>query len=231
MVKFLYNGQYAPIFERVGAIKAPLEDVVKAFIDWKEPQVIKSGNSLKNARLKGSLEDVFIALQPLKYPLKEVFIPAYNGYTFFTNNRPTAESGRISLISKFLNVPAFEVWAFYKTEGKQVNGWGGGMFSKGIGFDFSRTVYLIKDLKWDFHQRGEPFPFEELERYNEKLARNRFTPDMLERYCQQVGIDFFNEDFYMPSGSEAIIIETVRPPFPNEKSMTLEEVRRNKKYD
>jgi len=202
------------MFERVGAIKAPLEDVVKAFIDWKEPQVIKSGNSLKNARVKGSLEDVFIALQPLDYPLKEVFIPAQNGYTFFTDNRPTAESGRIRIISKSLNLPVYQIWAHYKVEGKQVNGWGGGMFDYTLADGSYRAINLMKDISWKFYEVGEPLPFEEFERYNEKLARNRFTPDMLERYCQQVGIDFFNEDFYMPSGSEAIIIETVRPVRP-----------------
>lgn len=231
MVKFLYNGQYAPIFERVGAIKAPIEDVVKAFVDWAEPQVIKKGNNLSIKRIKGCLEDAFIDLQPMFYPEKHVFIPAQNGFTFFTDNRPTAESGRIRILSEALKLPLYHIWANYKIEGKQINGWGGGMFDYSMGFKIIRSVSLLKDLKWDFHQMGEPFPFEELERYNEKLARNRFTPDMLERYCQQVGIDFFNEDFYMPSGSEAIIIETVRPPFPNEKSLTLEEVRLNKKYD
>jgi hypothetical protein len=84
---------------------------------------------------------------------------------------------------------------------------------------------------WEFDNYGEPLPFEDVEKYKEKFARNRFTPEMLDTYLNECGIDFFNEDFYMPHGSKAYIIEQVRLPFENEVPMSLEEMRKECMYE
>ena len=85
---------------------------------------------------------------------------------------------------------------------------------------------MMWDDKWDFGTGGEPLPFEETEKYSEKLARNRFTPEMLDRYLKHFGIDFFNENFYMPEGSKAYLFELKRDLYANEKEMTLEQARK-----
>lgn len=44
------------------------------------------------------------------------------------------------------------------------------------------------DGRWSFGSSGEPFDFEEVERYSERRIRDRFTPEMLERYLIALGI-------------------------------------------
>ena len=62
-----------------------------------------------------------------------------------------------------------------------------------------RTIHAgYYDDGWEFGANGPPLPFEESERYNERRIRDRFTDEMLERYCAQLGIDLFNENFYGP---------------------------------
>jgi hypothetical protein len=91
---------------------------------------------------------------------------------------------------------------------------------------------MISDQdRWEFDNHGEPFPFEDLKKYKEKLARNRFTPEMLDKYLKEFGREFFNEDFYMPQGSKAYIIERITPPCENEMPVSLEEMRKHLKYE
>jgi hypothetical protein len=54
---------------------------------------------------------------------------------------------------------------------------------------------------------------------------------MLQRYLLHYGIDYFNDDFYMPEGSKAYIIEYVRDPYENEESKTLHQRRIELKYE
>jgi hypothetical protein len=51
---------------------------------------------------------------------------------------------------------------------------------------------------WIFFQRGEVQPFEQVERYDNKHIRDRFTPEMLESYCAALGILVFDATFYGP---------------------------------
>lgn len=44
------------------------------------------------------------------------------------------------------------------------------------------------DGRWSFDNDGEPFPFEELDRYSARRIRDRFTPEMLERYLLALGV-------------------------------------------
>jgi hypothetical protein len=51
---------------------------------------------------------------------------------------------------------------------------------------------------WKFFQRGEVQPFEQVEHYENKHIRDRFTPEMLESYCAALGITAFDASFYGP---------------------------------
>ena len=90
-----------------------------------------------------------------------------------------------------------------------------------------RTVNAVNDGgQWVFHEFGDIQPFEETDKYSTKRVKDRFTFDMLKRYLIHLGIDAFNEDFYLPSGNvEAILIEKVGKMFPNLKRYSLLEAR------
>ncbi|WP_157362223.1 hypothetical protein [Haloechinothrix halophila] len=42
--------------------------------------------------------------------------------------------------------------------------------------------------RWSFGTEGEPFDFEEVENYSKRRIRDRFTPEMLERYLRALGV-------------------------------------------
>ena len=54
---------------------------------------------------------------------------------------------------------------------------------------------------------GTPLPFEQTEKYTERLKKNRLTVEMIEEYCKHLGISLFDLDFYQ---SKAALIEILR---------------------
>ena len=94
-----------------------------------------------------------------------------------------------------------------------------------------RDIFFSDQDKWELSFYGEPLPFEETETYKERFVKNKFTPEMLQRYLLHFGIDFFNDDFYMPAGSKAYIIERLRDRYENEEVFDLQEMRRQMKYE
>lgn len=52
-----------------------------------------------------------------------------------------------------------------------------------------RLLYAMSDRgRWSFDAEGEPFDFEETENYSKRRIRDRFTPEMLERYLIALGV-------------------------------------------
>lgn len=49
---------------------------------------------------------------------------------------------------------------------------------------------------WAFHQDGEPFPFEDVERYGARSKRDRLTSQMVHDYAAALGIRFPDPTFY-----------------------------------
>lgn len=69
-----------------------------------------------------------------------------------------------------------------------------------------RHIQLNEDSpRWELDFGGESQPFEEPEMYKRRLIRERFTSDMLERYCQAIGVDVFNPRAY---GPEAVLVDS-----------------------
>lgn len=75
---------------------------------------------------------------------------------------------------------------------------------------------------WLFSVNGQEQPFEESERYRARRVADRFTVEMLERYCSAIDIGLFDEAFY---GTHAAIVNTVQKLAPGSPVMSLEEAR------
>jgi len=56
--------------------------------------------------------------------------------------------------------------------------------------------------RWEFWARGTPQIYEEIDRYRERRIIDRFTPEMLSRYCEALGLRVFDWGFY---GGDGII--------------------------
>lgn len=68
-----------------------------------------------------------------------------------------------------------------------------------------RSVHVAFDGRWEFNATGTEQAFEEIGAYSAQRVRDRFTADMLERYCCELGIDLFDETAY---GPRAILFES-----------------------
>ncbi|HEX8700696.1 MAG TPA: hypothetical protein VF815_17730 [Myxococcaceae bacterium] len=79
--------------------------------------------------------------------------------------------------------------------------------------------------RWVFDSSGEPFPFEQLERYQARKVRDRFTFDMLKEYLHHLGLSPFDEHFYLPEGEPAWLVEKTGPVYPHHQEFTLAQVR------
>ncbi len=64
--------------------------------------------------------------------------------------------------------------------------------------------------------------FEEPGRYRVRRIADRFTDDMLERYCKALGIAFFDGAFY---GTKAAVVNTVQKLASGSPVMSLEDAR------
>jgi hypothetical protein len=72
--------------------------------------------------------------------------------------------------------------------------------------NYVRNVSAINDGgRWVWNLTGTEQPFEETEAYAARRVRDRFTSQMLERYCQALDVDVFNPEFY---GPEAVLIHS-----------------------
>lgn len=246
-MRFLFDNKYAPLTEGMAFIQENLDTVLEKYLDWMVPLIKEAIEMQKlhpeskwneyNKQLpkiipkQGSFEDLLNEMMPFHYPEKTLLFECKNGWVGYLENGYTTETGRIRLIAERINEykESIQVNAWLGGGEKIANGWSGGAFTRDLGRRSSlenyRNIMLSDQDRWNLDQFGEPLPFEEVEKYSEKLVRNRFTPEMLQRYLLHYGIDFFNEDFYMPEGSKAYIIEHVRDPFDGEKPETLAERR------
>jgi len=88
-----------------------------------------------------------------------------------------------------------------------------------------RSVACVSDgSRWEFQALGVPQPFEEAQAYQSQRVRDRFTPEMLQRYCRSVvGIDVFDAANY---GHMSVLIETDAVISHEAKRLSLDEAQR-----
>ena len=89
-----------------------------------------------------------------------------------------------------------------------------------------RAIEVANDGgRWVCEEEGEPFAFEQVEKYQERRVRDRFTFEMLKDYLRRLGLSPFEEDFYMPPGSCAWLIQKTGPFTTVGREYTLEQAR------
>ncbi len=227
-MNFLFNSKYAPLTNRIAFLHAPIGDVLKAHENWAKNLV--EPIPYKIMIHKGSFESLLESSLSFKYPCRDIILQTSTHWTAYYHNQLTI-TYFAERISRILSIETIIAEALPSYFGKVINGWGGGMFSYFNKGELVRNLMLSDQDRWEFDIYGTPFPFEDVEKYKERYVRNRFTIEMLNNYLQEFGIDFFNENFYMPEGGQAYIIEQVRQPWPNEETMTLAEIRNHLKYE
>ncbi len=239
-MRLLLGGRLAPITSTVGFLEAPIDDAVRAFVDWERSVHEPLGISVSQRPVTGGLEEVLPSLLPLTSVVRRryLFIPTAGPWVAFFDNghRGTDAFSVMSYLARGLRCRGMRVTAVPDTiEGEFVGARGeyGGLALEVYGpekthfLNYVRSISLVNDGgRWDFSQNGTPFPFEDVSRYAARRKKDRFTFEMLERYLSELGLSPFDEKFYLPdSAGAAQLVEKNGPAPPGLREYTLMEVR------
>lgn len=71
-----------------------------------------------------------------------------------------------------------------------------------------RVVYAMRDTNaWDFFEKGEPLPFENLAFYQLRQKRDRLTPEIISEYLTRFGYGSLDKDFWISAEPAHLLCE------------------------
>lgn len=71
-----------------------------------------------------------------------------------------------------------------------------------------RVIYSMRDTNgWDFFEKGEPLPFENLTFYESRPKRERLTPEIISEYLIRFGYGSLDRDFWVSAQPAHLLCE------------------------
>ncbi|NYF09726.1 hypothetical protein HDC94_000882 [Leifsonia sp. AK011] len=225
-MRTLLNDEFAPITKAIGFVKAGIDEVT----DQRAQFLQQHGYTLSRRELALPLIESLRVLEPLTVGARPRTLWVEHGTwtaCFDSGYRGGDPGPGVSLVARSLAVDGLYIRTSPDIRGGEVRRWGATQFvfyPAGGDRTHTRVVAATNDGSWVWQNFGEPLPFEEVERYEAPRRRDRFTSDMLERYCQALGIDVFNAEAY---GPRAVLLEMteLRGKPLTYRTMTLEEAQ------
>jgi hypothetical protein len=237
MKGLLLDDRWAPVTSEMGFLETDAEHAARAFATWQGGLLAPRGIAVEVRPVSGSLEQALCALLPLTSPetQRHLFLPTRSAWTAYLENTRggTDASSAMASMARTLGCRGLRVVAIPHTYRKGQGRYGAVMLEmygphRTTGLNYVRALGASNDGgRWVFDQSGEPFPFEKVEQYQAHRVRDRFTFDMLKDYLRHLGLSPFEEDFYLPAGAPAWLMERKGPVSPTHKEYTLAQVREN----
>jgi hypothetical protein len=233
MQGLLLNDRWAPVTSEMGFLEADAEHAARAFAAWQGGLLAPRGISVEVHPVAGPLEQALSTLLPLTSPepRRHLFMPTRTAWTAYVENARwgTDAMSAMRYMTRTLGCRSLRVVAVPHTFRENKGRYGAmalAMYGPHQVHNYVRAVSALNDGgRWVFDQSGEPFPFEKLEQYQERRVRDRFTFDMLKEYLRHLGLSPFEEDFYLPQGAPAWLVEKTGPVAPTHKEYTLAQAR------
>ncbi|MFY0571479.1 hypothetical protein ACN28E_47670 [Archangium lansingense] len=235
MKGLLLDDRWAPVTSTMGFLETSAEHAARAFAAWQGGLLAPRGIAVEAHPVSGPLEQALSALLPLTGPerRRHLFMPTCSSWTAYVDNARggTDAMSAMSYMAQTLGCRGLRVVAVPNTIRKDKGRYGAVMLEvygshRTDWLNYVRAVSASNDGgRWVFDQFGEPFPFEKLEQYQARRMRERFTFDMLKGYLRHLGLSPFEEDFYLPQGAFAWLVEKTGPVVPTHKEYTLAEAR------
>ena len=235
MKGLLLDDRWAPVTSEMGFLEARAEHAARDFAAWHTELMTPRGIAVKARPVSGTLEQVLSALLPITSPevQRHLFLPTRSPWTAYVANGwgGTDASSAMGHMALRLGCRGLRVVAVPHTYRKGQGRYGAVMLEvygphQTSFLNYLRTLYASNDGgRWVFGQSGEPFPFEKLEQYQARRVRDRFTFEMLKDYLGHLGLSPFEEDFYLPQGAPAWLVEKTGTFTAKQRDHTLEEVR------
>lgn len=237
MKGLLLDDRWAPITSELGFLETDAAYAARAFSAWQGGLMAPRGISVGSSAVSGTLDQVLSALLPVTTPetRRHLFIPTRSPWTAYVENGwgGTDAASAMAYMSRTLGCRGLRVVAVPNTYRKGKGRYGAVMLEvygphQTSWLNYLRAVSASNDGgRWVFDQFGEPFPFEKLERYQERRVKDRFTFEMLKEYLHHLGLSPFEESFYLPEGAPAWLVEKTGPVAPPYKEFTLAQARQD----
>ena len=207
-MKALINNERAPVTFGAGYIEAPFSEYCNEITSWWGKLQIE----FETLSFEAGLKEAMLRLEPLQNPQNRYLITETRSRwtAIFSNSRSGSDvTGAISHLCKVLGCRGVTIQCSPNLT-KRIDNKTSIVHYAATSFaldgpDETECLNEIRHVSarkdggpWKFFQRGEVQPFEQVEPYDNKHIRDRFTPEMLETYCAALGILAFDETFYGP---------------------------------
>jgi hypothetical protein len=212
MVVQIFDDRFAPITSEIGFLECDAKRAADAFQQWQEPIQARRGVRLVCREVAGDFPTRLENLPPLTSIERRRFLfsPTDSKWTAYFDNglRGSDAFSSVSHLCTIIGcrgIRGLVVPHTVKTvAGREVGRSGGTIFELYLAdtnscsfLNIRRSVSSAYDGHWVFNANGEPaLEFEQLERYQGRQMRDRFTPEMLNDYLRNFGIQFFSPEFY-----------------------------------
>jgi hypothetical protein len=232
----LMEDRWAPVTSEMGFLETRAEHAARAFSTWQEELMTPRGITVEVRPVSGSLEQALSTLLPLSSPepRRHLFVPTRSPWTAYLENGwgGTDASSAMGHMARRVGCRSLRVVAVPHTYRKGQGRYGAVMLEMYGPQLNARHNNYVRSLgasndggRWVFDQSGEPFPFEKVEQYQAPKVRDRFTFEMLKDYLRHLGLSPFEEDFYLPEGAPAWLVQKTGTFTPNQRDYTLEQAR------
>lgn len=236
MKGLLLDDRWAPVTSEMGFLETDAEHAARAFAAWQAGLEARRGIAVEVHPASGTLEQTLSALLPLTSPERQryLFLPTRSTWTGYVENARggTDAASAMAVMARTLGCRGLRVVAVPNTY-RQGEGRYGAVMLEVYGPHRTAWINTIRVVsasndggRWVFDQCGEPFPFEKIDQYQARRVRDRFTLDMLKEYLHHLGLSPFEEDFYLPVGAPAWLVEKTGPVFSTHEEFTLAQARK-----
>jgi hypothetical protein len=205
------HNEFAPVTFQFGFIEASFPTLCDAFTRWHEELDEKSSLRTEFKSFVAPLASALSTIEPLTTPLdRYLLVETRSSWTaIFANGLRGNDVGSpVSYLPSVLKCRGLEVGhapdLSHSNRKNGIRSWGHTLFAL-YGPDKTDWLNRIRYLSvwndvggWEFSSEGEIQSYEEPEQYGARKIKDRFSPDMLERYCKALGIELSDCKFYGP---------------------------------
>lgn len=213
--------KYVPVTTGFSIVGARLDEVVDHWITWQRGIWEMNGFKMPVQHIDGPLSDKLDALLPLDSWARLMTQTRDGRIAIFANFGQYDGSSDAPYLANYFKRDVLRVAMTKSRKWRDTNltestqfGWQdyGTKTDHWVGHKF-RGISATKEDRWTWHEGGTPFPWEETEAYTAKRIKDRFTPEMLERYAKHMGVDLLDPEYY----SGRAVITRLKPlPDPSE---------------
>lgn len=227
-MKTLLSDRLAPVTSRIGYLRLPLQDAAEGLAAWRRRLYPRA----ETRPVRGSLPELVARLEPLtggsrpRELLLATRSPEWTAYLDCSLAGTDADTA-VGQLCLDLGCTGLTVTTVPHTVGTGLEDPGRyGAVQMSL-YGPLRTGFLnqVRTLsvahngsRWRFDADGTPQDFETPDAYARRRIRDRFTSDLLDRYCAALGVRPFDETFY---GPDAVLVTSDAPAAPDGKVLRL----------